>query len=153
MRCTDGRNRTAAWNPGIMRSQLQMSSGVWDKFNQTFWRRGMDRFFFPTETRMSKPRHLGPSPSLNRSLSRLSSSSSFSSRQSNSRIHKFLIAGGLLLFATVAFFQVHLPGAPQGSKLSPLEHGKSGLYHYWLSISSVDSLSSIFYFCFLTCTF
>uniref|UniRef100_A0A7I4DVH9 Alpha 1,4-glycosyltransferase domain-containing protein n=1 Tax=Physcomitrium patens TaxID=3218 RepID=A0A7I4DVH9_PHYPA len=75
---------------------------------------------------MPRPRHLGPSPSLNRSLSRLSSSSSFPSRHSNSRIYTFLIVVGLLLFAVVAFLQACLIGAPQGSKLSPLEHTKSG---------------------------
>lgn len=74
---------------------------------------------------MPRPRRLGSSSSLNRSLSRLSSSTSFSSRQSNSRIYLFLIAGGLLLFSSVAFLQIYLLRAPQGSKLSPLENGKS----------------------------
>lgn len=79
---------------------------------------------------MPRPRRLGSSPSLNR-LSRLSSSTSFSSRQSNSRIYVFLIAGGLLLLVTVAFLQVHLLRAPHGSRLSPLENEKSGLcFHY-----------------------
>lgn len=76
--------------------------------------------------KMSRPRHLGSSPSLTRSLSRLSSSSSFQVRQSNSRIYTFLVAGALVLFATVALLQVHLLRAPQGSKLSPLENGKPG---------------------------
>ncbi|KAG0576633.1 hypothetical protein KC19_5G095200 [Ceratodon purpureus] len=74
---------------------------------------------------MPRPRRLGSSPSLNRSLSRLSSSTSFPPRQSNSRIYVFLIAGGICLLVTVAFLQVHLLRAPHGSKLSPLENGKS----------------------------
>ena len=80
--------------------------------------------------RMPRPRRLASSPSLNRSLSRLSSSTSFSSRQSNSRIYVFLIACGLFLLVTVAYLQVHLLRAPHGSKLSPLENGKSGLCFY-----------------------
>lgn len=74
---------------------------------------------------MPRPRRLGSSSSLSRSLSRLSSSTSFSTRQSNSRIYTYLIVGGLLLFVTVGCLQVHLLRAPQGSKLSPLENGKS----------------------------
>lgn len=74
---------------------------------------------------MIGPRHVGSPPTLKRQLSRLSSSSSFQVRQSNSRIYTFLIAGGVLLLATVALLQFHLQWAPQGSKLSPLEKAKS----------------------------
>ncbi|CAM6017919.1 unnamed protein product [Sphagnum balticum] len=72
---------------------------------------------------MSRPRRLSSSSSLTRTLSRLSSSSSPSTsstiavRNEHTRIYTCLIAGALLLLASVTFLQVHLASAPQGSNI------------------------------------
>ncbi|CAM6041137.1 unnamed protein product [Sphagnum compactum] len=71
---------------------------------------------------MSRPRRLSSSSSLTRTLSRLSSSSPSTSstiavRNEHTRIYTCLIAGALLLLASVTFLQVHLASAPQGSNI------------------------------------
>jgi hypothetical protein len=83
---------------------------------------------------MSRPRRLSSSSSLTRTLSRLSSSSSPSTsstiavRNEHTRIYTCLIAGALLLLASVTFLQVHLASAPQGSNIlaSPDNNDNSG---------------------------
>ncbi|CAM6035763.1 unnamed protein product [Sphagnum compactum] len=77
---------------------------------------------------MPRPRRLSSSSSLTRSPSRLSFSSSSAAatavaavRNEHTRIYTCLIAGGLLLLASVTFLQAHLASAPQGSNLDPLD--------------------------------
>ncbi|CAK9258344.1 unnamed protein product [Sphagnum jensenii] len=94
---------------------------------------------------MPRPRRLSSSSSLTRSPSRLSFSSSSAAatavaavRNEHARIYTCLIAGGLLLLASVTFLQAHLASAPQGSNLDPLdsdsnsemEEKKQGLF-FW----------------------
>ncbi len=90
--------------------------------------------FHAGSSRMSRPRRLSSSSSLTRTLSRLSSSSSPSTsstiavRNEHTRIYTCLIAGALLLLASVTFLQVHLASAPQGSNIlaSPDNNENSG---------------------------
>lgn len=85
---------------------------------------------------MPRPRRLSSSSSLTRSPSRLSFSSSSAAatavaavRNEHTRIYTCLIAGGLLLLASVTFLQAHLASAPQGSNLDPLDSdSNSGIY-------------------------
>ncbi len=100
---------------------------------------------------MSRPRRLSSSSSLTRTLSRLSSSSSPSTsstiavRNEHTRIYTCLIAGALLLLASVTFLQVHLASAPQGSNIlaSPDNDnsGRSAIYQHTHTHTHTLSLS------------
>lgn len=103
---------------------------------------------------MSRPRRLSSSSSLTRTLSRLSSSSSPSSsstiavRNEHTRIYTCLIAGALLLLASVTFLQVHLASAPQGSNIlvSPDNNdnsGRSAIYQHTHTLSLSLPVTSI----------